>query len=686
MKKIRADIFLINLLLFSLPLIYLKGFGSYNAFKYFYFGTVVLILSVFTAYRFLKNKQIIKSFLKPRYSYGLIAYLVSFIIVSFTSVNPAFSFFSSFSRTDGAFVILYLTLFSLSIYSILALSKDKNKVIKQFITSSVLGAFILSLLIIFSSEGLSVFNWGWLTKSGGGGTTGNQSIAGSYMVWNIFFATILFVKSKTFKKKILPILYFLVMSLSPLFFNWGLLSGKTEYSGLISFIGVARGALIGVIFGFIVFITVWLLLQKNKLRKYLGIVLTTVIIIGSVWGGVTLLNKSSILHQKFIDYTSDGRFVFWDTATEGFKERPLLGWGPNTFSYSYHKFFDPIMLAHKNRSEFLVDKAHNIFFETLNGGGILLFSTLLFFLGSIVWGFVKLSKKNSLTPLESSLFLGALFAWLMQAQFVFDSILSLLMLFLIAGILYGCITHQSEEKKQKVSNLSSKDKFIYFFYIIVVLFLFIYTIVLPFKKNQIMFKTYEVVLPERADLWGSFSDVSPMGDHHDSAILFNNIISSYERSKIKIKNFNQESKNIFLKELDSMINKNYFLIKNTNYYEHIINTIKISYLRMYISNDNKDELFYKTKDLINEAKNFSPKDTQLYWIEAKMEVSKGNFEEAKYLLEKALSIEPRIPYTHALILEFADKSNDKDYYDFALKRAEEMPGILRQIEELKDIN
>jgi len=687
MNKIKIDIFLANLLLFSLPLIYYPGYGSYNSLRYFFFGTIVLTLFIFTIYRFLKNKWLLKLFFKSWYSYGLIAYLLSFILVSITSVNPALSFFSSFSRTDGAFVILFLTLFSLSIYSILSLSTDKNKIIKQLLTSSILGAVVLSLLAIFSPEGFSILNWDWLVKSGGGGTTGNQSVAGSYLIWNIFFVVILFFKSCSFNKKILPFFYFLILAFSPLFLNWNLFSGKIKYSDLTSFVGLARGSLLGVVFGFILTLGIWFLLQKNKIKKYIGIGVTSIILLGTIFCGISFLQKSSSLHQKFVEYTNENRFTFWNNAIKGFKERPLLGWGSNTFSYPFHKFFEPKMLLKENNYEVMVSKAHNIFFETLVNGGILLILVLLFFIASIILGLIKLAKRNKLSILEISLFIGALSGWLLQAQFVFDSILSLLMLFLICGILYGCLVDKQENIKQKISYFTQKDKFIIFLGVSLIIALFVYTIALPYKKNRVMYKTYESKLPARIDLWKNFTGISPMGDSLDSVWMFDNLYKTYYKKRHDIQAWDVQKKDIILKELDEITSYLSGLTDHSKDYDLFLITAKIYYLRMYIAKDVSEHELNKTQELIAKAMSLSLTDPQPYWLKAQLETANGDFLEAKKTLEKALTFESRIPYTHALILELAKKMNDKNYYDFALKRAEEsIPNIIRKIDELKELD
>jgi O-antigen ligase len=271
-------------------------------------------------------------------------------------------------------------------------------------------------------------------------------------------------------------LSFLVLILSPLFLNWHLILGSETYHGLTSLLGSARGASLGIIFGLMVACGSWLSFQEVKIKKYFGIVILVIAFIGVVLGGVSILNKTSFLHQKFAENVGENRFIFWDSAVKGFEESPFLGIGPNNFDYSFHKFFNADILLLKNGSEVLVDRTHNIFFETLVSGGVLLMLALCFLFISIIFGLTKLLKNKQLSELETAIFIGMFFGWLLQAQFVFDSINSLIMLFLVCGISYGSFANKPDDTKQKNNSISTKEKFIVTLFIIIIIVLFIYSI------------------------------------------------------------------------------------------------------------------------------------------------------------------------------------------------------------------
>src|SRR3989344_3553367 len=65
--------------------------------------------------------------------------------------------------------------------------------------------------------------------------------------------------------------------------------------------------------------------------------------------------------------TTKSRFMIWNMAMQGLKERPILGWGQESFNYVFNKYYDPGMYG----QEQWFDRTHNIIFDWLIAGGIL---------------------------------------------------------------------------------------------------------------------------------------------------------------------------------------------------------------------------------------------------------------------------------------------------------------------------
>lgn len=87
------------------------------------------------------------------------------------------------------------------------------------------------------------------------------------------------------------------------------------------------------------------------------------------------------------------RSLVWQGAIELGKRRPLFGFGPETFGYTYYNVRPA---AHNLNSEwdFLYNKAHNEYLNFLANTGFLGLASYLLLLGSIIYFFLKFKIEN----------------------------------------------------------------------------------------------------------------------------------------------------------------------------------------------------------------------------------------------------------------------------------------------------
>lgn len=568
------------------------------------------------------------------------------------------------------FAVVFLMLFALSTYTLVAVRG--KKMLYDLLGASVLGATVVSLCIMLSPDGIGT----WFAQARGGATIGNSSVAATYILFNIFFALILIVTSKKTQAKVWWSAALVTLGLSPLFVNWHVLMGAVPYTGLTSLIGSARGAVLGILFGIIVTLCTWLALQQITVRKYSGIAMLLVVFGGIVFGGVQLLTPTTAIHQRFVDSASSMRFIFWDIAWQGFTERPVLGWGPGTFDTVYHALYRPEMLLQLNGGETWVDRTHNLFVETMVTGGALLTLALLFFLISIVGAIVREVRRTTLTPLEASILLGMLAGWLLQAQFVFESILSFAMVYMVAGMVYATAL-KKEQTGTAIFTVSKTNKYIFTGLTAVAVVVFVYTIAVPYKKDQMMINTYNAKLPARASLWQNIAGISPMGDGYDSVLMFNKMSTAYNAAADSLKKEDPLLHQAALDELDAVSERLFTIAQSrkNDYGIHIIGA-QMYYYRMKIADDFSGVPLQRALVLSKRAVELSPTDPQAYWVSAQLEMMRHNFLEAKNLLEQALALEPRLVVTHNFILQLAFNMKDVGYYNSSYERAQQyIPGF-----------
>jgi len=165
------------------------------------------------------------------------------------------------------------------------------------------------------------------------------------------------------------------------------------------------------------------------------------------------------------EQTTASRFLIWNMAYQGFKEKPILGWGQENFIFVFEKYYHPAMFA----QEPWFDRAHNIFFDWLIAGGAL---GLLSYLSLFVLSFYSLWKSYSLSVVQKSLLASLLVGYFFHNIFVFDNIASYL-LFILVLALISFKSRGGEEAFEEVSRKEYLSSYIKAFTpIIIILIIF----------------------------------------------------------------------------------------------------------------------------------------------------------------------------------------------------------------------
>ncbi len=131
---------------------------------------------------------------------------------------------------------------------------------------------------------------------------------------------------------------------------------------------------------------------KSKFAKGLLIGIISIILMTAVF---TIMPQTTNIIDRFIeassDTTSGGRKMFWDFCITMFKDRPIIGYGLNTFNEVFYKSTNYIFNGVAWNMY-----AHNIYYELLGETGII---GIILFLIIILKNFIesiKLFKKNNL--------------------------------------------------------------------------------------------------------------------------------------------------------------------------------------------------------------------------------------------------------------------------------------------------
>jgi len=340
-------------------------------------------------------------------TYGLIAYFAAMIISCFTGVDWNLSFWGDIERMLGAFHVLHFFGLYLILITVFRDWKDWKEM--------MIWSLILSIFISF--KGLS---------GTGYSTLGNSSYVSGYLIFNIYFAMLLFFKERNTG---LRWLYLIPLPIILMAFD------KAGTSG----------ALVGLGFSVLVVLFLYGLLNKNKKIKIISVsafILATIII-----ANVFIFNRDNFLSRnipalnrivKDISLnkaTFQTRLISWNAALQDFKDHPFLGTGHGNYAIVFDKYFDPIFLTHTS-SETYFDRAHNNVIDIASTTGSIGLLAYLSIFAAVAWYLIRKYRADEISIHEFSLLVGLFTAYFVQNLAVFDSLATYLMLMLALAYMH----------------------------------------------------------------------------------------------------------------------------------------------------------------------------------------------------------------------------------------------------------
>ncbi|MGB9608896.1 MAG: O-antigen ligase family protein, partial [Minisyncoccia bacterium] len=365
--------FFIYLAPLSVLIVLPSNFFPFIGGKYYFFRTVVSLslISVlfFWAFEDREDKTLkdLKQIFKKPLVIAVTIFVFFYVLASLFALDPQAAFWSNFERQEGGFQMIHYWLFFILLSLLLKNENDWKKIfwISIFSAIGMIGYGILSAGLVdgFFGPYASLMNG---TSTPGffkvlfnkdirfQGSLGNPAYVAPYLMFIIFYTLFIWLRQKT-EFNLKKLTYVLLILFFALFFV----------------LSQTRGAFLGLVAGIVVFFG-YLILSDKKLRK-IGIygILGLLILGGIVFyfrdsSFIKNLPGARFLQISLKEQTAQTRFWTWNSAWQGFKERPILGWGPENFPAVFDKYFDP---RHFNPevpgSETWFDRAHSVIFDYL---------------------------------------------------------------------------------------------------------------------------------------------------------------------------------------------------------------------------------------------------------------------------------------------------------------------------------
>ncbi len=439
------------------------------------------------------------------------------------------SFWSNYERMEGYLTILHLALYFMIIRSVLRTNKDWKIFLNIFVVVSFfVSLFSLVIPVTVTPESLTQHTMYYGSRPHG--TIGNPPFLASYLLLSVFLGVILIFNTQRLYLKFGYLLLIIINSIA-IYFT------------------ASRGAILAAAIGTIMFILFYIHVKTNSMKdKLVKKAVLSLIIILIVFLVVFLIFKNAdfIKHERtlsrfvtmFSDESVQNRFIAWEYAWKGIKERPVLGWGQENFIGVYT--VNPIPFV---REQIWFDRAHNIVIEWLVNAGILgLFSYLAIFVTAFYILWVAFQRKT-VSKNEAFTIVTALTVYFIHNLFTFDTINTYLLFFTVLAYIENmdCLK-KANDIKDYTDSTKKKIKSISMTLLALVIFSLIayYVNYKPIKESKLLMRI-GASAPEN-DL------LSKIADDYDKALSLNSFGDSYASYGMKSVSYQIIRNNLFIQK------------------------------------------------------------------------------------------------------------------------------------------
>ncbi|MEX0930912.1 MAG: O-antigen ligase family protein, partial [Candidatus Paceibacterota bacterium] len=367
---------------------------------------------------------------RPKFSWIMVAGIGFLIVMFFANLfgeYPAKSFWSNYERMEGYVTLVHFFIYFLVVGTMLTTEKLWNR----FFNTTLVVAVMLSFYAFAQFSGSAEVSQGGSWRLDG--TLGNSTYMAVYMLFHIFIAAMMLVRTKSNQMR------YVYGALIALFVFLLLQTGT-------------RGATLGLFGGgFLTALYIALFASGHAtLRKIAAGGLLALVLLAGVFMAArdSAFVQSTLVLDRIADISLESgniRFMVWDLAFEGIQERPLLGWGQENFNYVFNTYYDPGLYI----AEAWYDRAHNVILDWFIAGGVIggvfylsLFGAALYYVivRPLVAYFRKVPEnKMEFSVVERGLLLGILSAYVFHNLFVFDNIISYIFFAVVLAFIHSRI-------------------------------------------------------------------------------------------------------------------------------------------------------------------------------------------------------------------------------------------------------
>ncbi|MFA4937114.1 MAG: O-antigen ligase family protein [Patescibacteria group bacterium] len=411
-----------------LPLIF--DIRTYNVFEVVKVSClnlgVELALILYLLYKLFQNNTIklcqrdLTAFFKQPINLAVTFMMVVQILATYFSIFRPVSIWGLYERWQGLFTWLHIYIF----YYLCFILFDRN-IIRKLLLGLTIVTTIVAGYAMLQHWGVDLpgFERGYRVATSdfsirSFSTLGHPNFLGMYLVMVLPLIVYSFTNYKSLWSKSLVVVGSMVSVIAIVF-----TLARSAWLALIAVV-VFTVVVIAIKHGY------KFIFNKLSIKKLLLILLLVIMIFFSVnWVGVSSrLNNSLDLQNNSLGV----RLWVWQIAIDAWQQRPVLGFGPETFYILSQNHPSPFVIEPN-----LFDRSHNIYLDFMvTGGSLLLLGFLL-----IIILFIKQLYQKLKTSTGNQFFfylsiIASLISYLLMGFFNFDNIVSLVFLFLLIAIFF----------------------------------------------------------------------------------------------------------------------------------------------------------------------------------------------------------------------------------------------------------
>ncbi|MDD5625814.1 MAG: O-antigen ligase family protein [Patescibacteria group bacterium] len=631
------------LILFLPLLVYQYTLYPYIFGKVIFFRILVEI--IFAAWLFL---AIYNNNYRPNWRNPLIFSLTIFmgvlVLTTLTGVDISRSFWSTQERMTGVLTLFHFYAWFLILTSCFKKWQDWRKLI----WTSLICSFFIGLYGLGQKFGLK-----FLLKENNPqmtATLGNPIFLAVYAMLHIFLSGLLIVLEKIKLGKILSFL--------SLLFNL-----------TIILFAASRGVMLTFGLSFILFFGYLILNIRPKKLRLISIsifILLMLVVVSGIFFLQTQKEKPwiykapvFIMRLVYLTGSASERTIVWQAGWQGFKEKPILGWGWENYNIIFNKYYNPHYLSLGQENTWF-DRSHNQVVDLLTlTGGVGLVAYLAVFT-SIFW--LLLNKKrhqytnNTRMTQTGSVLLACMFlAYFIQNLTVFDTPAPLIIFYFGLALTYFITTNKDLDinkgleksearnpKSETNTKLKNQNLKLNNFPLPILIFLII--IFLPWSIYKFNFEPFiqskaavTGISASRVNFktgldWYKKSLANPVFTNPEVRTQLAKTIVEFPGQSNLDPAVLQQGKELVIKEFEKSVQEHPQDVRNYLYLGQLYN-LGSKYNKEYLD---------KAEVVLKKATELSPKRQQIYFELGKTYLYKGEYGKAVSAIQEAVNFDDKV--------------------------------------------